>query len=283
MSKCSMFKHTVFNRKVFCCFGYVIAFLGSFAGFLHGQESASRIQSLKTIAESSNYQATATEAQVLSFLKAIDEFSPHANLTTIGETTEGRPLHTIVLSKEVNNPLPLAANDPRLVVLVLGGIHSGECDSKEAVLAMARDWVTRADLMDKLEKAVFVILPNFNADGNERVGTLHRPGQEGPILGMGTRENAAGLDLNRDFIKLDSPEVRSLVRAFDAWDVDVLFDCHTTNGSLHQYDLTYDIPHNPAANQKILTWLRKEFLPIVGEELKKAGLPIFYYGNFSAD
>ncbi|MFN9419486.1 MAG: M14 family zinc carboxypeptidase, partial [Pirellula sp.] len=210
MSKCSMFKHTVFNRKVFCCFGYVIAFLGSFAGFLHGQESASRIQSLKTIAESSNYQATATEAQVLSFLKAIDEFSPHANLTTIGETTEGRPLHTIVLSKEVNNPLPLAANDPRLVVLVLGGIHSGECDSKEAVLAMARDWVTRADLMDKLEKAVFVILPNFNADGNERVGTLHRPGQEGPILGMGTRENAAGLDLNRDFIKLDSPEVRSL-------------------------------------------------------------------------
>jgi dipeptidyl aminopeptidase/acylaminoacyl peptidase len=293
MSKRNVFKHTVFNNADFnypvfawnaiWYFGYVIAMLGSLTGSLLGQESASRIQSLKTIAESSNYQATATEAQVLSFLKAIDEFSPHANLTSIGETTEGRPLLTLILSKEASNPLPLPANDPRLVVLVLGGIHSGECDSKEAVLAMARDWVTRADLMDKLEKAVFVILPNFNADGNERVGTLHRPGQEGPILGMGTRENAAGLDLNRDFIKLDSPEVRSLVRAFDAWDVDVLFDCHTTNGSLHQYDLTYDIPHNPAANQKIVTWLRKELFPVVGEELKQAGLPIFYYGNFSAD
>ena len=92
-----------------------------------------------------------------------------------------------------------------------------------------------------------------------------------------------GLDLNRDFIKLDSPEVRSLVRMLDAWDVDVLIDTHTTNGSLHQYDLTYDVPHNPAANQASVRWMRKEMLPNVTKEMAAIGIPTFFYGNFSDD
>ncbi len=100
---------------------------------------------------------------------------------------------------------------------------------------------------------------------------------------MGMRENAQGLDLNRDFIKLETPEVTALVTAFQKYDVDVLVDMHTTNGSLHRYELTYDIPHNPAAPQVIDRWLRGNLLPHLDERMLESGYHTFYYGNFDAE
>jgi dipeptidyl-peptidase-4 len=240
------------------------------------------VPSPATIAERSNYTATSREPDIRSFLESVDESSPRAKLIEYGRTTEERPLLALVLSREEEVALPLPDDDPRLVIIMIGNIHSGECDGKEALLALARD-ITQADSHPLLEKAVLVIAPNFNADGNERVGILHRPGQEGPALGMGTRENAVGLDLNRDFVKLDSPEVRSLVRMLDAWNADVLVDAHTTNGSLHRYDMTYDIPHNPAANPEMIAWMRQTMMPAVSAAMSDRGAPVFYYGNFNRD
>lgn len=252
--------------------------------FAQSDASLNETHSLPTIAEKSAFTSTATGQEVAEFLALLSERHPEARLVSLGETTERRSLEAIVLSKEPQLKLPLPESDPRLTVLILGGIHSGECDSKEAILGLARDWLAKPEKKrELLEAMVFVIVPNFNADGNERVGAQHRPGQDGPTSGMGTRENAMGLDLNRDFVKLESPEVRSLVRTLDAWDIDVLFDAHTTNGSLHQYDLTYDLPHNPAAHPKLQTWMRAEFLPTVTKQLESEGLPTFYYGNFSPD
>jgi dipeptidyl aminopeptidase/acylaminoacyl peptidase len=235
-----------------------------------------------TIAERSNYMATSREPDIRSFLESIDAKSPHAKLVEFGRTTENRPLLALVLSREEEVALPLPSDDPRLVVVLIGNIHSGECDGKEALLAMARDLVAEGSHRF-LQDAVIVIAPNFNADGNERVGVLHRPGQEGPPLGMGTRENAVGLDLNRDFVKLDSPEVRSLVRMLDAWNADVLVDAHTTNGSLHRYDMTYDVPHNPAANPEMVAWMRETMMPAVSQAMSDRGAPVFYYGNFNRE
>ncbi len=239
-------------------------------------------KTLPTIAESSNYLATANEKEVLDFLQRLDDSSRYASQFRIGATTEGRPIQALILAKEQHPTLPLPPSDERLLIVLLGGIHSGESDGKEALMALARDLLSDAE-PKYLDNAVLVFIPNFNADGNERIGTLHRPGQEGPDRGMGTRENAIGLDLNRDFIKLDSPEVRSLVRLLDTWDADVLIDTHTTNGSLHQYDLTYDVPHNPAANQPIVQWMRNDMLPQITSDLASRGIPTFYYGNFSGD
>jgi dipeptidyl-peptidase 4 len=246
--------------------------VGLVAPFAHA-----RIQQddpLMTVAESSDFTATATGEQVLSFLRELKHEWNAAELHSIGTTVEGRPIQGVVIEPEV------VSKDQRpLTVLILGGIHPGECDGKEALLAYMRD-LARSKDSAWFQKLRLIFVPNFNADGDARRGNNHRPGQAGPVEGMGIRENALGLDLNRDFIKLETPECRSLVAAYNQFDVDVLMDLHTTNGSLHRYQLTYDIPHNAAAPQALDQYLRRELLPSVTEKLTTKGFETFYYGNF---
>ena len=149
------------------------------------QDSAPRVRSPLTIAERSNFLATSREADVLEFFEKLIVGQSVAKLVPVGQTHEQRTLWSLVVSKEKTNPLPLAQDDPRIVITMIGGIHSGECDGKEALMALARDVVQGAKPA-WLENTVLVFLPNFNADGNQRVGPMHRPGQEGPALGMGT-------------------------------------------------------------------------------------------------
>src|SRR5947209_7529325 len=111
----------------------------------------------------------------------------------------------------------------------------------------------------------------------------NRPRQGGPPE-VGVRVNSQGLDLNRDYVKLESPEVRALVRFFNKWDPAVFVDCHTTNGSFHRYTLTYEGSRCPAGDPKLVTLVQDEMLPEVGKRMEKeTGYKSYYYGNFSAD
>src|SRR5437588_493639 len=135
-----------------------------------------------------------------------------------------------------------------------------------------------------LKDLIIVFAPIFNADGNERMAKTHRPEQEGPAEGMGIRENANGFDLNRDFVKLETPEVRALVRFLNQWHPAVFIDCHTTNGSFHRYTMTYEGPRVPADDQKLVNFVRDEMLPDLTKRLKKeTGYESYFYGNFSPD
>ncbi|RMF41899.1 MAG: hypothetical protein D6753_08755 [Planctomycetota bacterium] len=234
-------------------------------------------EALPTVAEASNYTDTAHDYQVEAFLRTLATEWQDAELVSLGSTVEGRPLWGLVVE-----PPPQPGHSEPLTVLLLGGIHSGECDGKEALLALARDMAFAED-EDLRQSLRLIFVPNFNADGNERRSPEHRPGQEGPQAGMGVRENAQGLDLNRDFVKLESPEVRALVAAMTRYDVDVLIDTHTTNGSLHGYDLTFDIPHNPAACPAIVQWMRSRLMPEITRRLRQDGFETFYYGNFDRE
>ena len=97
----------------------------------------------------------------------------------------------------------------RPVVFLLANIHGGEVEGKEAVQVLMRR-LTSGDLRPLLDRMVIVIAPNYNADGNEAVDVMNRTAQYGPIAGVGSRENAKKLDLNRDYMKLESAEARAL-------------------------------------------------------------------------
>ncbi len=135
-----------------------------------------------------------------------------------------------------------------------------------------------------LKDLIIALAPIYNADGNERVSKQNRPGQNGPEEGMGQRANARGLDLNRDFIKLEAPETRALVRFFNTWKPHLFIDTHTTNGSHHRYIITYEGPKNPAGDPKIIAFQRSKFFPAVTAGFEKAtGQQAYYYGNFNRD
>ena len=230
---------------------------------------------LKTVGEASEFETTSTSAEVVQFCRALAQADPKVKYTTYGASGEGKPLPLLVLS---DPPVGKASEAKKPVVLVTANIHAGEVDGKEAVLALARDLAADKDSA-VLKKLVVVIAPNFNPDGNDRFGEW-RPTQDGPKR-VGTRTNAAGLDLNRDFVKLETPETRGVVGLLSDWNPVLVIDCHTTNGSYHRYTLTYDGPRNPAADPKLIDYARSKLFPAVGEAVKKAtGFDSFAYGDF---
>jgi hypothetical protein len=129
---------------------------------------------------------------------------------------------------------------------------------------------------------VFLITPILNADGNEKFAVNNRQRQNGPINGMGTRPNAQGLNINRDFMKLDTPEAKAFVKLWVEYDPQVGFDLHTSDGSSHGYHLTYSPPLNPNTSDRIMKMMKAEWFPFVTRNIKaKHGWETFYYGNVS--
>ena len=171
----------------------------------------------------------------------------------------------------------------------MANIHAGEIEGKEAMLMIAREIAlapplgTSGEPHPFLKDLIIVIAPNYNADGNDRFDEVatNRPGQDGPAQ-VGVRPNAQNLDLNRDYIKLESPEAQALARLFTEWDPHVTIDCHTTNGSAHRYVLTYDAPLNPSGHAAPIGFIRNTLLPEVTKRVReRTGYEMWFYGNFN--
>ena len=255
-----------------------IAILSGFISWSSAQWSIAQHvnENFLTVAESSQFKATSTSAQVEELVARLVAHAPHLEAKEFGRTVENRPMTAVYCA---NPPYQADAEDPRGVVLVIGNIHSGECDGKEAILMLLRE-IAEDPQHPWLEKLILVFAPNYNADGNDQMAPNNRPGQIGPEQGMGRRTTMEGFDLNRDFMKLDAPEARAMVRLIDNLNPDMFIDCHTTNGSKHQYQLTYDIPHHPSSPASIREYMRETMMPAITERLWGEGIKTFYYGNF---
>jgi hypothetical protein len=233
----------------------------------------------QTEAEASNYQRTSTSAQVDAFVAACVARSGRLRRLTIGESTRKKPLHLVLAAEPPVATLEAARQDPRLKVLVMANIHAGEVEGKEAVQVFLRE-VAQDLHEDVLRKVIVAFVPNYNPDGNDEIDRRHRPDQAGPVEGVGVRHNGAGLDLNRDYVKVEAPETEALIRAVRALDAALVVDLHTTDGSFHGFDLTYAGPLHPATDSAILDFERKTFLPGLKERMRAAGFETFDYGNW---
>jgi len=232
----------------------------------------------RTRAEVTDYKETTAYAEVVAFIDDLAKRSPLVRTGTLGISHEGRKLPMVFLSDPPIGTSAEAIKSGKPIVFVIGNIHAGEVDGKEALLMLARDMVEKKDPL--LKELVFAFAPIFNADGNEKLGE-HRPDQAGPPR-VGTRHNGQDFDLNRDFIKLETPEVRSLVAFLNEWNPHVFIDMHTTNGSYHRYTLTYEGGYCPAGDPRVAAFTRETILPDVTVRLKKAtGYDSFFYGNFN--
>jgi len=234
---------------------------------------------LVTRPERTNFEETSRLEDVTAFLTALSARSPLVRVQTFGTTQEGRPMPLVTLSNPaVSRPAERPAGRP--VVFLLANIHGGEVEGKESVQLLMRR-LTSGDLRPLLDRMVIVIAPIYNIDGNEAVDVMNRTAQYGPVAGVGRRENAKGLDLNRDYMKLESPEAQALAAAFTAWDPHLMVDLHTTNGSYHGYHLTHSIPLNLSLSPTTLDYHRETMMPAIMKSLEAHHkVRAYYYGNF---
>ncbi len=233
-----------------------------------------------TVAEKSNYTTTSRHAEVMDFCQALAKASPVVRLAELGISVQGRKLPLLILADPPVSTPEQAAASGKLVVFAQGNIHGGEVDGKEALLMLARQIATGKERA-LLKDLIVVVAPLVNADGGEKMAKTNRTSQNGPPA-VGERANADGFDLNRDFIKLETPEVQALVRFYRKWDPALVIDTHTTNGSLHRYTITYDGPRNPATRQRLRDEVRDWLLPSVTKSFEKqSGYKAFFYGNFA--
>ncbi len=206
----------------------------------------------------------------------------------MGQSAEGRDMPVVVLS-DLDAFTPAAARRAgKPIVMVNANIHAGEVEGKEAVLAFIRE-MTMGELRPLLDQLTLVFIPILNPDGNDRISPENRKldlkaleGQINPPGGVGTRNTGEGWNLNRDYMKQEAVESNNLSRLYGAWWPHVFVDCHTTDGSIHAYDLTYDTAHTPASGHAApIDYVRTKLLPAVSEAVwqndRRRG---FFYGNY---
>ena len=237
----------------------------------------------KSRAELTKYAETSTYADVIHFLDSLGKLGVPMVRTTLGTSTEGRAIPLVILSRPLVRTPAEAKALGRPIVWVQANIHAGEVEGKEAMLAMIRD-LTAADAPSLLDSIVLIAVPIYNSDGNEKfaVQSVNRTEQNGPEM-VGQRPNGQGLDLNRDYVKVEAPETRASLAAMSKWDPDLFMDLHTTDGSFHGYALTYAPSLSPDAlfGGK---FARDSLLPAVRRVMREKHKYLTYdYGNFAIE
>lgn len=231
-----------------------------------------------TVVEATGFARTSLYAEVVEHVQRVAAGSSLVALSTLGRSPEGRDIPLVILSKErVRTPAELAATG-KPAVLVMANIHAGEVEGKEACQMLLRE-VAAGKLAGLLDHQVVLVVPIFNTDGNDKLGRNRR--DDGPEL-AGVRYNGQYLDLNRDYTKLESPEVRGLVRVLRDWDPVLLVDMHTTNGSYHREPVTYTTGGNPNGAKALADYMWGTLFPAVARTLKRThGWDSVPYGGFA--
>ena len=248
---------------------------------------------LLTRAESTGYEETSRHADVMAFIAGLEALGdPRLHVTAFGSSPQGRALPLLVLSATGVKTPQEARRLGLPIVLVISGIHAGEVEGKEGCLMLARDLLNSPE-GELLAQLTLVIVPLFNPDGNDAIDPGNRrlflpklSGQLGPDSGVGTRGNAAKINLNRDYMRQETLEMRLLqTRVCQAWEPDLTLDNHATNGSVHRFSMTYDIPHTlESGRAEPVLYMREQLLGPVTAALKaNHGLDAGWYGNFVED
>lgn len=234
-----------------------------------------------TRAERTNFAETSHYDDVVAFIDSLKTLGAKIATGSIAKTVEGRDLPYVIASRPLISTPAEARRLNRPVAYIQANIHAGEVEGKEAMQSLLRDL-----LFDKkknvLDSIVLIVQPIYNADGNEKFAPQerNRGAQNGPEL-VGTRQNASGWNLNRDYIDGDAPETRGSLAMLNQWNPDVFMDLHTTDGSIHGYALTYSPPLTPTA-VNVVPYAAKTMLPAIRERMRtREGFEITDYGDFS--
>ncbi len=244
--------------------------------FLFGQQASSDWQ---TYYEKSNFKATPRYTETVEFCKRLADASPMVTYTTFGTSPQGRDLPLLIVDKNGNATAGQVRRSSNVVFLIQAGIHSGEIDGKDAGLTLIRDMVIYGKNKDLLDHVTLLFMPIFSVDGHERFSAYNRFNQNGPEE-MGWRVTAQNYNLNRDYLKADSPEMQAWLKLYNKWLPEFFADCHVTDGADYQYAITYKIDQYGLLEKPVIDWIGQSYLPTVKPAMEEVGFPLQEYISF---
>jgi hypothetical protein len=219
-----------------------------------------------TPVEQSEFTKTPTYDETMTWLEKLCNKTSTMRMFSIGKSAQYRDINMVVASTE-GFTKDVLNNSSRPLLLIQAGIHSGEIDGKDAGMMLLRD-IAFGSKKHLLQTVNILFIPILSVDAHERTSPFNRVNQRGPD-NMGWRTNSRNLNLNRDYSKLDTEEIRAVVNVIDNYHPDLYLDLHVTDGADYQYDITYGFSgsYSPSAGQ----WLKDVLSPALDRHLKDWG------------
>ena len=228
--------------------------------------------------EKSKGMESASWQQAIDWYHRLASTYDQIQLLESGTTDVGKPLHTVIISKEGLTDPEEARKKNRRIVLINNGIHAGEPCGIDASMMLARDLVHNAENLDILDRVVIVMIPVYNIGGALNRSCCSRANQVGPRE-YGFRGNARNYDLNRDFIKADTRNARSFAQIFHNWKPEIFIDTHTTDGADYQATLTYIATHPDKLHPDLGDYMHESLIPAATDAVSSAGFHACTYVN----
>lgn len=236
--------------------------------------------------ENSGYTDTPRYKETIDYCTLLDKQSDQVSFSTFGKSARGRDIPLLILDRDGFSTPEAIRRAGRIILLLQACIHPGESEGKDAGLLLLRNFVHPNDGKENripdpelLNNVSVIFIPIFNIDGHERFGPYNRINQNGPRE-TGWRTTATNLNLNRDFLKADSPEMRAWLAMFNRWMPDFFMDIHTTDGADYQYVLTYLMEIFGNMDQGLTSWCTENFIPEMEAKMEAQGMPVFPYVTF---
>ncbi len=222
-----------------------------------------------TPSEKGGFRTSPNYEETVAYLRRLTAAAPQLRMVSIGKSGEGRDIWMVVASKEQLFMPDALHRSGKPTLLAQAGIHAGEIDGKDAGLMLLRDLRPGGRLNGVLDRVNILYIPILNVDGHERASKFGRINQRGPEV-IGWRTNARNLNLNRDYMKLDTEEVRAVVNVLDKWQPDLYYDLHVTDGADYQYDVTFGWGHS-GYSPNITRWMDSTLRPALTGALSEMG------------
>jgi murein tripeptide amidase MpaA len=231
--------------------------------------------------ELSNQSESPDYNETIKYFQRIVDSTSYAKMFTMGVSPQGREIKYLVLTKDKEFTPAKANKSKKAIILIQNGIHPGEIAGKDASMILLREILITKEKVHLLDNLILLVIPIFNVDGHERLSSFNRVNQVGPVQ-MGWRTNSLNLNLNRDYTKADTPEMKAWLKFYNDWRPDFMIDNHATNGADYQYHVTYQIGKHENVSHHLSSWAREKFYPNLIFGVERDGFltaPYFEYKN----
>jgi hypothetical protein len=234
-------------------------------------------QDLITPYENSGKTETFTYQEILEWSHKLDVLSEQIYYVNIGQSGNGYDIPMLIADKDGLQTAKEVKEANKAILLIQAGIHAGEPDGTDAGFLLFKDFVEGK--IDIPKGITILFLPTINPDGCIRRSKFNRINQNGPTE-MGWRTTADYINMNRDFLKAESVEIRAFLKVFNEWLPDFFIDCHTTDGADYQYVVTYDLTCLGNMGEEHNYWQKERYLKPIKSKMDETGFPIFRYVTF---